>query len=207
MCLLDSRLSLSSDKNLITRLAAALAACAQLSTLGTCRAFETSQHCRRIRTDTFFLTVASQRMWALQGLRRLMTSGLNKMISISSLETDKCDSALSSLLKGLPQALLRQYEYEDPLVKSGKHLMYSSFFKVLVALACDLGGVPVKNFTCGGWHVRLGMTRIVSLQDWIPCPALLKTTNGPGSEGTASRPASPMLSSAGKLCPKCSAWK
>lgn len=34
MCLLDSRLSLSSDRNLIARLAAALAACAQLSTLG-----------------------------------------------------------------------------------------------------------------------------------------------------------------------------
>lgn len=33
MCLLDSRLGLSSNRNLISRLAAALAACAQLSTL------------------------------------------------------------------------------------------------------------------------------------------------------------------------------
>lgn len=33
MCLLDSRLIMSSDRNLITRLAAALASCAQLSSL------------------------------------------------------------------------------------------------------------------------------------------------------------------------------
>lgn len=92
-----------------------------------------------------FFLVASQRMWALQGLRRLMSSGLRKMISIPG-ESEKCDSALSSLLKGLPQALLRQYEYEDPLVKSGKHLMHSSFFKVLVALACDLGKFLKNNF-------------------------------------------------------------
>lgn len=78
-------------------------------------------------------------MWALQGLRRLMTSGLGKMVTIPGMETEKCDSALSALLQGLPQALLRQYEYEDPLVKTGKHLMHSSFFKVLAALACDLG--------------------------------------------------------------------
>ncbi|KAJ9582054.1 hypothetical protein L9F63_003637, partial [Diploptera punctata] len=105
MCLLDARLVLTSDRNLITRLAAALASCAQLSSLA-----------------------ASQRMWALQKLRKLMMEqGLNT------------DSALPTLVKGLPQALLRQYEYEDPAVRSGKHLMHSSFFKVLVALACDLG--------------------------------------------------------------------
>ena len=34
MCLLDARLVLSSDRSLITRLAAALASCAQLSSLG-----------------------------------------------------------------------------------------------------------------------------------------------------------------------------
>lgn len=37
MCLLDARLVLSSDRNLITRLAAALASCAQLSSLGECK--------------------------------------------------------------------------------------------------------------------------------------------------------------------------
>jgi E3 ubiquitin-protein ligase HERC2 len=39
-------------------------------------------------------------------------------------------TALSSLVKGLPEALQRQYEYEDPIVRSGKHLMHSPFFKV-----------------------------------------------------------------------------
>ena len=43
------------------------------------------------------------------------------------------DTALSSLVKGLPETLLRQYEYEDPIVRSGKHLMQSPFFKVSVA--------------------------------------------------------------------------
>lgn len=37
MCLLDARLVLSSDRNLITRLATALASCAQLSSLGECK--------------------------------------------------------------------------------------------------------------------------------------------------------------------------
>lgn len=84
--------------------------------------------------------MVSQRIWALQGLRRLISSGLGKLIAIHVKDSENRDSALSSLLKGLPQALLRQYEYEDPLVKNRKHLMHSSFFKVLVALACDLGG-------------------------------------------------------------------
>ncbi len=35
-----------------------------------------------------------------------------------------------SLFKGLPEALLYQYEYEDPIVRGGKHLMHSSFFQV-----------------------------------------------------------------------------
>jgi len=75
-------------------------------------------------------------MWALQSLRRLITS-----VGRAGLISDKPDSALSNLLNGLPQALLRQFEYEDPLVKSGKHLSHSAFFKVLVALACDLGNL------------------------------------------------------------------
>ncbi|KAJ8297784.1 hypothetical protein KUTeg_024315 [Tegillarca granosa] len=80
-CLLDFKLEVNLDKSIVARLAAALAACAQLSSLG---------------------------------------------------------SALTSLVKGLPEALQRQYEYEDPIVRSGKHLMHSAFFKVLVALASDI---------------------------------------------------------------------
>lgn len=47
-------------------------------------------------------------------------------------------SALAALVKGLPEALQRQFEYEDPIVRGGKQLLHSPFFKVLVALACDL---------------------------------------------------------------------
>ena len=42
------------------------------------------------------------------------------------------------LINELPEMLLIQYEYEDFSVRSGRHLMHSEFFKVLVSLACDL---------------------------------------------------------------------
>ncbi|XP_022244118.1 E3 ubiquitin-protein ligase HERC2-like isoform X2 [Limulus polyphemus] len=134
MCLLDAQLETSTSCKIVSRLAAALAACAQLSYLA-----------------------SSQRMWVLHRLRKLMTSGLYQNLNVDSMLTStpssevecdqlslvkllpSCDSALSSLVKGLPEALLRQYEYEDPIVRGGKHLMHSDFFKVLVALACDLG--------------------------------------------------------------------
>ena len=138
MWLLDISLSSLTDRQIGSRLAAALAACAQLSALP-----------------------AAQRMWSLQSLRRLMTSsyGMNLNIpqmimsgsstsvaspdltSVSSqLLVRSCysDTALSVLVKGLPEMLIRQFEYEDPIVRGGKHLLHSAFFKELVALACDL---------------------------------------------------------------------
>jgi hypothetical protein len=42
------------------------------------------------------------------------------------------DTALAVLVKGLPEMLLRQFEYEDPIVRGGKHLLHSAFFKELV---------------------------------------------------------------------------
>ncbi|CAH1776574.1 unnamed protein product, partial [Owenia fusiformis] len=134
-CLLDFKLDVTSDRNIVPRLGAALAACAQLSTLS-----------------------ALQRMWALQKLRKLMMTTLGAALNISQLVSPQCElsleprytmslsgTALDSLVKSLPQALQRQFDYEDPIVRSGKHLMHSPFFKVLVALACDLGldGLPV----------------------------------------------------------------
>lgn len=71
---------------------------------------------------------AQQRMWALKKLQVVYSSG----------PSIRPEIALSSLLGSLPQALLKQYTYEDPLVRGGKQLMHSDFFKVLVALACDL---------------------------------------------------------------------
>ena len=70
---------------------------------------------------------ARQRMWALKKLR-----------VIGQCQSGKPEVPLSNLMSSLPQALLRQYEYEDPAVRGGKQLMHSDFFKVLVALACDL---------------------------------------------------------------------
>ncbi|KAJ8962033.1 hypothetical protein NQ314_005815 [Rhamnusium bicolor] len=117
MSLLDSRLYPSADSALMSRLAAALAACSQLSFLS-----------------------ASQRMWALQRLHRLVVGNDAKAEAVATqlLELRAPDSALGSFLEELPQALLRQYEYEDGSVRAGLHLMHSDFFKVLVALACDL---------------------------------------------------------------------
>ncbi|KAG3262427.1 HECT and RLD domain containing E3 ubiquitin protein ligase 2, transcript variant X1 [Ictidomys tridecemlineatus] len=123
-CLLDFRLNLASNRSIVPRLAASLAACAQLSALA-----------------------ASHRMWALQRLRKLLTTEFGQSININRLlgENDGetralsfTGSALAALVKGLPEALQRQFEYEDPIVRGGKQLLHSPFFKVLVALACDL---------------------------------------------------------------------
>uniref|UniRef100_A0A3B3QN49 E3 ubiquitin-protein ligase HERC2 n=1 Tax=Paramormyrops kingsleyae TaxID=1676925 RepID=A0A3B3QN49_9TELE len=122
-CLLDFRLNLASNRSIVPRLAASLAACAQLSAL------------------------AGHRMWALQRLRKLLTTEFGQSININRLLGDGdgearsvsfTGSALAALVKGLPEALQRQYEYEDPIVRGGKQLLHSPFFKVLVALACDL---------------------------------------------------------------------
>ena len=39
-------------------------------------------------------------------------------------------SGLAALVQSLPEMLLRQFEYEDPIVRGGKHLLHSPFFKV-----------------------------------------------------------------------------
>ncbi|XP_023810269.2 E3 ubiquitin-protein ligase HERC2 isoform X5 [Oryzias latipes] len=123
-CLLDFRLNFASNRSIVPRLAASLAACAQLSALA-----------------------AGHRMWALQRLRKLLTTEYGQSININRLLGDGdgearsisfTGSALAALVKGLPEALQRQYEYEDPIVRGGKQLLHSPFFKVLVALACDL---------------------------------------------------------------------
>ena len=48
-------------------------------------------------------------------------------------------SFLSCLFRALPDALLRQHEYEIALVTSGKHLLHSTFLRRLAALASDVG--------------------------------------------------------------------
>ncbi|KAG7228716.1 hypothetical protein INR49_008494 [Caranx melampygus] len=115
-CLLDFRLNFASNRSIVPRLAASLAACAQLSALA-----------------------AGHRMWALQRLRKLLTTEYGQSININRLLGDSegearsmtfTGSALAALVKGLPEALQRQYEYEDPIVRGGKQLLHSPFFKV-----------------------------------------------------------------------------
>jgi E3 ubiquitin-protein ligase HERC2 len=74
-------------------------------------------------------------MWALQRLRALMMSaGFTKTVNPTGLmsSSPQVESALTFLVQSLPEALLMQYEYEDPIVKGGKHLTHSSFFKVKI---------------------------------------------------------------------------
>lgn len=167
MSLLDLRSC--TDHAIVSRLAASLAACAQLSYLAT-----------------------SQRMWVLHQLRQLMTTGVGKSLNVLEMlasspasadsPTDQppilhprgpCETALATLLKALPETLLRQYEYEDPIVRGGKHLMHSDFFKVLVALACDLG---LDSLPCTGdgsrwaWFRRYCMASRVAESLVQRCP-------------------------------------
>ncbi|MEQ2205530.1 hypothetical protein XENOCAPTIV_001890 [Xenoophorus captivus] len=110
-CLLDFRLNFASNRSIVPRLAASLAACAQLSALA-----------------------AGHRMWALQRLRKLLTTEYGQSININRLLGDSegearsisfTGSALAALVKGLPEALQRQYEYEDPIVRGGKQLLHT----------------------------------------------------------------------------------
>lgn len=136
-CLLDFKLETLGDAAQIPRVASSLSACAQLNTLS-----------------------ATQRTWALHRLRKLVMSEVGPVIDVPALfgynlmydqplikmkhvgnqrmNAAVASSALGKLVRGLPDTLQRQYEYEEPLVRGGKHLFHSDFFKVLVAFACDL---------------------------------------------------------------------
>ncbi|XP_033150467.1 LOW QUALITY PROTEIN: probable E3 ubiquitin-protein ligase HERC2 [Drosophila busckii] len=93
---------------LLLRLCAALASSAQLSVLST-----------------------SQRIWALRQMHAVLLSDQTRAAAPS-------ESALSGILLPLIPELLRQYEYEEPLVRAGIHLMHSDYFKTLAELACDM---------------------------------------------------------------------
>lgn len=70
-------------------------------------------------------------MWCIERLHDVIRSPLGKLLDIGSmLQSDTVDSSLSCLLKTMPNALIKQFEYEDPAVKGGKQLMYSPFLKV-----------------------------------------------------------------------------
>lgn len=75
-------------------------------------------------------------MWALKTLHRILISDASDNLTIQQLKAP--DSPLTALLEELPQALLRQYEYEDVSVRAGLHLMHSDFFKVKILQRCAI---------------------------------------------------------------------
>ncbi|XP_066595212.1 E3 ubiquitin-protein ligase HERC2 [Prorops nasuta] len=120
---------LGSDRAILSQPSIALAECLLDNSLISSdkniatRLAATLAQCSQLGTLT-----AQQRIWALKKLQIVYLSGPGV----------RPEAVLSSLICSLPQALLRQYAYEDPAVGGGKQLMHSDFFKVLVALACDL---------------------------------------------------------------------
>ncbi|CAB3375688.1 Hypothetical predicted protein [Cloeon dipterum] len=138
-CILSQRVGCYAEKKLVSRLASALAACAELSSLGT-----------------------SQRMWALHCLHSLITatgvppSGINPAQQI--------DPAFVFLVQSFPAAILQQFEYEDPIIKTGKHLTHSAFFKVMLGLACavNLDRLPCCREYRWQWFSRYCLAARVS---------------------------------------------
>uniref|UniRef100_A0A182IU73 HECT-type E3 ubiquitin transferase n=1 Tax=Anopheles atroparvus TaxID=41427 RepID=A0A182IU73_ANOAO len=112
MALLDSLPVPSANTSVLIRLTSALSQCAQLSSL----------------------TVA-QRIWSLKKMHHLLC---NSGAAPSKDGTRPTDAAVMEILTPLVPIILRQYEYEEPQVRSGIHLMHSEYFKTLVALACDM---------------------------------------------------------------------
>lgn len=108
-CLLDFQLGSTPNQDSINRLGAALAACAQLGTLD-----------------------AKQRTWAIQQLRKLMSSTMGTVLVGGAVtpQPGGANSSLWSLVKGLPDALQKQYNYEISHVTSGTQLQHSPFFQV-----------------------------------------------------------------------------
>ncbi|KAI8124136.1 putative E3 ubiquitin-protein ligase HERC2 [Lucilia cuprina] len=74
------------------------------------------------------LTTA-QRIWSLKRLHAVL---------LSKYAPKPLDVSLNPILMPLIPELLRQYEYEEPQVRGGIHLMHSDYFKTLAALACDM---------------------------------------------------------------------
>ncbi|XP_052902276.1 probable E3 ubiquitin-protein ligase HERC2 [Anopheles moucheti] len=113
MALLDSLPVPTSNASILIRLTSALSQCAQLGSL----------------------TVA-QRIWSLKKMHQLLCG--HGVTHAKDGTPRPMDSAVTDILTPLVPIILRQYEYEEPQVRSGIHLMHSEYFKTLVALACDM---------------------------------------------------------------------
>lgn len=81
-------------------------------------------------------------------------------------------------MKGLPEALQRQYEYEDPIVRGGKQLLHSPFFKVCSLLVFFFLSTEVESIyslqrSCKSYHlVQVLVALACDLElDTLPCCA------------------------------------
>ena len=188
-CLLDFQLGQRPNRDSISRLGAALSSCAQLNMLD-----------------------ASQRMWAIQHLRKLINSCMNAMLVAGTMGTccplkqvsvcvcvcvcvleclcclrlcmlfvflfvsDCVDvvclficlfvqstgatmSSFCTLVRALPDALLKQYNYELTHVTGGSQLLHSPFFQVCLALVPLLAPCfsAVCACVCGAVDGGIGM--------------------------------------------------
>ena len=50
--------------------------------------------------------------------------------NLSDLFQAVLNSPLAEFIKDLPQALLKQYEFEEPVIRRGEQMMYSPFLRV-----------------------------------------------------------------------------
>lgn len=111
-CLLDFRLNLASNRSIVPRLAASLAACAQLSALGKQRhschhACHTPREIGRGQAPDVLCPLsaaASHRMWALQRLRKLLTTEFGQSINIHRLLGDSDGEARALVRSGAARA-------------------------------------------------------------------------------------------------------
>lgn len=80
--------------------------------------------CSQLNTLT-----TAQRIWAVRKLDAILKSRHSP---------GPLDATINAFLMPLIPALLKQYEYEESLVRTGVHLMHSEYFKTLAALVCDM---------------------------------------------------------------------
>lgn len=74
------------------------------------------------------LTV-SQRIWSLKKMHHYLCS---------KFAPRPAEPQIMGILQPLIPIILRQFDFEEPQVRNGVHLMHSEYFKTLVSLACDM---------------------------------------------------------------------
>uniref|UniRef100_T1GKR3 RCC1-like domain-containing protein n=1 Tax=Megaselia scalaris TaxID=36166 RepID=T1GKR3_MEGSC len=90
----------------------------------------------------------TQRIWSLKKLHSILNSKNAPKHS---------EPVIVSILTPLIPEIYHQYEYEEPQVRGGMHLMHSEYFKTLVALACDMqldSLIPQSDLHKWSWFRR-----------------------------------------------------